>query len=634
VSIQANGYDFVDGETLTLTGGTGTGLAATAIVPSNMFMYGHGTVNTARKYLLNNTVVGEYDYVNDRTQANFDVIEVQDDADPAAFSDALGNGIVNVGAAYYVRNVPTWQYNSSSGKIRQNRDFGHRTVAIAAADSPYTMDGLPEVLLISATAGNVSVTLPAANFFGTGYASRVLIRRTDSSSNTVTINRAGSDTINGRTSVTLTAGAGDTFVSNGSTAWVMESAAGQAVNIRDYGAVGDGSTDDRAAFAAANTAGQAIYIPKPATGYTFSSALALTVPVEVDPGATWDQITDGGNLTWGAGSTSGNGADIYRLGGRLFVGNAADKFAGNTLATPDAGTSSFTGLESVSYLAINAQALSIAGDNQYALVGLARGTDLSGTGIIGVSGAIWNDKASGRGWAGYFDVQHETGADVSNGFEVAVKNKSTDNLTYKPYQRTFGTIGGRFTAGGDVAYGGVATNPSNAAIIIINDGAGGQTWNRGIVFTADALTGTDGSVGSTTSAVAINLARKHVIQWDAPDNAAGAQIVSNVTDSSAFTILQFNDNFVNMLGANGKQFFRAAHAASGVNYLQVGSAAAGSSPFISALGDDTNLDINIVPKGSGVVKFGTWTSNADAAVNGYVTIKDAGGTTRKLATIA
>lgn len=37
---------------------------------------------------------------------------------------------------------------------------------------------------------------------------------------------------------------------------------------------------------------------------------------------------------------------------------------------------------------------------------------------------------------------------------------------------------------------------------------------------------------------------------------------------------------------------------------------------------------------SGTMRYGTWSSNADAAVNGYVTITDDGGTTRKLATIA
>lgn len=38
--------------------------------------------------------------------------------------------------------------------------------------------------------------------------------------------------------------------------------------------------------------------------------------------------------------------------------------------------------------------------------------------------------------------------------------------------------------------------------------------------------------------------------------------------------------------------------------------------------------------GGGTLRFGAFTSNADAAINGYVTIKDANGTTRKLATIA
>lgn len=38
--------------------------------------------------------------------------------------------------------------------------------------------------------------------------------------------------------------------------------------------------------------------------------------------------------------------------------------------------------------------------------------------------------------------------------------------------------------------------------------------------------------------------------------------------------------------------------------------------------------------GTGAVRFGTWTANADAAVNGYITMKDIDGTVRKIATIA
>ena len=41
--------------------------------------------------------------------------------------------------------------------------------------------------------------------------------------------------------------------------------------------------------------------------------------------------------------------------------------------------------------------------------------------------------------------------------------------------------------------------------------------------------------------------------------------------------------------------------ASGVNYLNVTSSIAGASPFMSAVGSDTNLDLNLVPKGTGNV---------------------------------
>lgn len=218
LSVANNGYGFTNGETLTFTGGSGSSVAGTALVPSNQFMYGHGTLNAARKLLLNNEVVAEYDYNFGRTSAKFDLIEVQNTASPAAFGE-YGEGIVNVGEAYYVRNVPTLQYDNTSTKVRFNRDFGHRATAITNANSPYTMDGLSEVLIINATSGNVTVTLPAANFFGTGYSPKVIIKRRDSSANVVTIQRAGTDTIDGATSITLGAAVGKTFVSDSTSAW-------------------------------------------------------------------------------------------------------------------------------------------------------------------------------------------------------------------------------------------------------------------------------------------------------------------------------------------------------------------------------------------------------------------------------
>ena len=51
-------------------------------------------------------------------------------------------------------------------------------------------------------------------------------------------------------------------------------------------------------------------------------------------------------------------------------------------------------------------------------------------------------------------------------------------------------------------------------------------------------------------------------------------------------------------------------------------------------GNSANIDIEFSPKGTGVLRFGTLTANADAPVTGYITIKDSGGVTRKLAVIA
>jgi hypothetical protein len=71
------------------------------------------------------------------------------------------------------------------------------------------------------------------------------------------------------------------------------------------------------------------------------------------------------------------------------------------------------------------------------------------------------------------------------------------------------------------------------------------------------------------------------------------------------------------------------HTASSVNYLQPTGAATGSSPVIYAAGSDANLNIKLVPKGTGVLQYGTYTAGIVAQA-GYITIADAGGTSRRL----
>lgn len=70
------------------------------------------------------------------------------------------------------------------------------------------------------------------------------------------------------------------------------------------------------------------------------------------------------------------------------------------------------------------------------------------------------------------------------------------------------------------------------------------------------------------------------------------------------------------------------------NYARVNGASAGNVPAIYAEGSDSNIDLLLSGKGTGMLRFGAWTTSGDVSVNGYVTIKDAAGNTRKLATIA
>ncbi len=53
---------------------------------------------------------------------------------------------------------------------------------------------------------------------------------------------------------------------------------GSSANVLDYGAVGDGTTDDTAAIQAAINTGNAVYFPKPSVYYNVTSSVVITVP--------------------------------------------------------------------------------------------------------------------------------------------------------------------------------------------------------------------------------------------------------------------------------------------------------------------------------------------------------------------
>lgn len=113
------------------------------------------------------------------------------------------------------------------------------------------------------------------------------------------------------------------------------------------------------------------------------------------------------------------------------------------------------------------------------------------------------------------------------------------------------------------------------------------------------------------------------IQAQGSDANTGFDLVTKGTAPFRF----FTNNYVTTQ-------LRVVHTASAVNLIDITGGATGNAPSIAAVGSDTNIDIALTTKGTGNVRFGTLTANADAAITGYITIKDSAGDLRKLAVIA
>lgn len=299
-------------------------------------------------------------------------------------------------------------------------------------------------------------------------------------------------------------------------------------------------------------------------------------------------------------------ARIVRLRDRLFMGDAA-VCTGNNSGTQ--GGKIPTGVEGASWGIRDAQFVSFATNGNIGVAGYTRSQDTTREPCpaIGVAGFAIGNFATRSVWALYGDVQHEVGP-YAYGLELAVKNKGA-NKTSTPYYATEGTYGIWLPAGGDNSYGGAAANPNNTAIAI---GKNASTWNKGLVFFAESITGTDGVTGTGT---AIEMAKGHRVVWRAPGNFTGFSIRSEVSTSSSDVAMTATNNNISFTGANGNSIFQLVHTSGAVNYLAV-SNTAGVIPTVLSTGTDTDVHIGLSPKGSGSVVIAgirSFANDADAA---------------------
>ena len=96
--------------------------------------------------------------------------------------------------------------------------------------------------------------------------------------------------------------------------------------------------------------------------------------------------------------------------------------------------------------------------------------------------------------------------------------------------------------------------------------------------------------------------------------------VASSTGAFNFTVGAFNRTSLLVQSSNG-----------GTDYFTTNTGTGKAS--LGAEGSSTNVDMELYCKGSGVLRFGTYTATP-GSITGYITVKDFGGTTRKLAVIS
>jgi hypothetical protein len=430
-----------------------------------------------------------------------------------------------------------------------------------------------------------------------------------------------------------------------------------------FGAVGNNVADDRPAFAALNTFGGDVYLPKPAVGYNVSSPINLNRPgITVDPTASWEALTDSGNITWNTNlfTQQDPPVPVHRFNGRVFMGDAAHEMAGGWVAgggtTDDRGTAAWYAKDTPifgGYTARDATAVIANGKGTIALALSARSSqqwNASWQAPIGLAVMMYNDGnaagADSSAWGIIVEGRQTRAGRRTFAMEVALGNLSGVAVRPTPYNVSAnptngGVIGIWMAGGGDASVSSPATAPNAAAMVVLkgisNTGLA-SGWESGIVFGPDALTGTDGTAGSGTFADAVSMCRNQTIAWHEPSTDAKAfSITSRYTTATDATRLEG-------YASGGIMGLRLSRQSTGQTLLDLRNVSTntGTTAVLQAEtaavrltgeGSASDIDVFLVPKGSGNVRFGTRTASSDVPVTGYIEIKDAAGTVRRLAVV-
>jgi|688.fasta_scaffold275956_1 hypothetical protein len=386
-------------------------------------------------------------------------------------------------------------------------------------------------------------------------------------------------------------------------------------SVKDFGAKGDGVTNDAVSFSTATAASKYLVVPKGTYLLPYSPTASSTTVWYLMPEVAFV----------GAGKLLGT------------VINVGKNHAGQW---PQNISSLQTGI--YDYLESNASFSALA-DYGIALSGLARssqGGGALGDAHIGVAAMTYNDYVAGASgtWGFYStNVRLATATGPTQGMEIDVANLGAVQQIFPSFLPSTNLTTALWVAvGGEITevVGNTAGSVSCAIGIVRNDAENRSTVNfeKGIVFDSRAL---EGTLGTSGAGVAIAFSSCHYMHWYNTSNQLVSSLGSSVQTAANGQKITFTDSGVLFSAvADNTNQFQINTTVSSANILAATSSVTGSPPSISASGSDTDIDIALFPKGTGLVRYGSHTATSDVPITGYIEIKDAAGNTRKLAVIA
>lgn len=395
----------------------------------------------------------------------------------------------------------------------------------------------------------------------------------------------------------------------------------EVVSVLDFGADATGATSSVTAF---NNAG---------------SAAGAGNPIEVHiPRGTYNLASNPaptGNVTW----VVHKGATFTGTGRLSYLNDKIVNYGAYKSLLND--TSFYNGV--YEYLE-DAAAQSVYG--RLGLTGVvqsAGGAGTAGEANIAVSAfAAHNLNPSVGGvWGLYSTVLRASGVSgATHALEVDVANFGSTVQLFPNAPFTAGqTTGAWICTGGETTEPSAGGSPGVASVaigIIQNDAQTVKTakWDKGILFHSTAINGADGTGGSNRG-VAIAFASGHQMRWYNNSNQDIAEIVASNTDVTLAYIMNFSQfGLLVTHRATGQDIFAVRELANAANGIQVmPTVAAGGKVTLTAAGADTNIGINLAPKGTGNVVLdnarplvwqgstsGTTTVQAAATASGTLTL--------------